>query len=46
MLNTNKHISKANFEKLKPESLYLNKKTFTLPNQSFHNTEAKEFCIV
>ena len=28
MLNTNKHISKANFEKLKPESLCLNKKTY------------------
>ena len=27
MLNTNKHISKVNFEKLKPESLCLNKKT-------------------
>ena len=27
MLNTNKHISKVNFEKMKPESLCLNKKT-------------------
>ena len=47
MLNTNKHISKVNFEKLKPESLCLNKKTtFILPNQSFHNAQGKDFCIV